>query len=143
MADGSDIVERLNFWLKRMVAKTEEPDLYELLEEARAEIERLRAQAPGWRGMESAPKGGKWVLLWWPYVTDAPFSGYCVNGKWHAAPSGETWPNGPVAWQPLPEPPSEGLSPNSARDEGEEVKESELARAEDARTSPASRPPAA
>jgi hypothetical protein len=62
--------------------------------------------AEGWRLIDSAPKTGKWVLLSWGHVTDAPFAGYCVNGKWHAAPGGETWPQGPTHWRELPPPPS-------------------------------------
>lgn len=99
---------------RRIVKMTDDGEpLRDLLDELNAwgaTIARalLAASPSPWRDMESAPKGGRWVSLWWPYVTDAPFSGYCVNGKWHAAPSGETWPTGPTAWQPLPEPPSEG-----------------------------------
>jgi hypothetical protein len=44
-----DIVERLDYWLKRMVGPVEEPELHELLTLVKAEIERLRAERPGWR----------------------------------------------------------------------------------------------
>jgi hypothetical protein len=60
-----------------------------------------------WQPIETAPKGGKWVLLWWPAVTDAPFVGYCVLGEWRAATSGDKWSRspGPTHWMPLPAPP--------------------------------------
>lgn len=74
----------------------------------RLEIERLRAAATEWQPIETAPKSGKWVLLWWEYVTDAPFVGYCVSGQWHAAPGGEEWLIGPTHWMPLPRPPKHG-----------------------------------
>ena len=65
---------------------------------------RLRADA-GWQPIETAPKHGKWVLLWWEYVTDVPFVGYCANSVWHSAPGGDAWPVAPTHWMPLPEPP--------------------------------------
>ncbi len=60
-----------------------------------------------WQPIETAPYRGKWVLLWWPAVTDAPFVGYCYRGEWRSATSGDTWPTlaGPTHWQPLPPPP--------------------------------------
>src|SRR5690606_24312999 len=62
----------------------------------------------GWRPIETAPTLGKWVLLWWPDVTDAAFVGYYVDGQWRAATSGDRWPTlpGPTHWMPLPEGPS-------------------------------------
>lgn len=61
----------------------------------------------GWQPIETAPKGGKWMLLWWPGVTDVPFAGYEVNGRWYGAPTGDTWDreNQPTHWMHLPEPP--------------------------------------
>jgi hypothetical protein len=60
-----------------------------------------------WRPIETAPLGGRWVLLWWPAVTDAPFVGYRVGEEWRAATRGDTWAGlpGPTHWMPLPEPP--------------------------------------
>ena len=59
-----------------------------------------------WRPIDSAPKTGRWVLLWWPAVTDAAFVGYYV-GRWKDAISGEHWGDtpGPTHWMPLPPPP--------------------------------------
>src|SRR5690606_40284532 len=46
------------------------------------QITNRTAEPPtAWQPIETAPKGGKWVLLWWPAVTDAPFVGYCVLGE--------------------------------------------------------------
>lgn len=57
-----------------------------------------------WQPIETAPTLGKWVLLWWPDVTDAAFVGYCIDGQWRAATSGDRWPTlpGPTHWMPLP-----------------------------------------
>lgn len=64
-------------------------------------------QSEGWHPIETAPKGGVWVLLWWPTVTDVPFVGYRVGEKWHAATNGDTWIGpGPTHWQSLPEGPT-------------------------------------
>jgi hypothetical protein len=59
-----------------------------------------------WQPIETAPKGGTWILLWWERVTDAPFAGYHSRGQWCAAPSGDVWGGaGPTHWRPLPSPP--------------------------------------
>lgn len=68
--------------------------------------------APGtneWRPIATAPRGGKWSLLWWPDVTDAPFAGYCVKDKWFVAPTGDSYSGllEPTHWMPLPPGPSE------------------------------------
>jgi hypothetical protein len=65
----------------------------------------MREQVSHWQLIDTAPRGGKWVLLWWPFVTDAPFVGYLVGDKWHAATGGDTWQVGPTHWMPLPAPP--------------------------------------
>ena len=60
-----------------------------------------------WRPIETAPRNGKWVLLWWPNITDVPFTGYFSDGKWRGAPGGDTWSVEPCPthWRPLPAPP--------------------------------------
>lgn len=60
-----------------------------------------------WQPIErsTGPRDGKWVLVWWPHVTDAPFAAYRQNDVWHDAPGGETWQEGPTHWMPLPGPP--------------------------------------
>lgn len=66
------------------------------------------AQPPSdWQPIETAPKGGKWVLVWWPTITDQPFVAYQVAGVWHAATSGDKWSDdpGPTHWTPLISPP--------------------------------------
>lgn len=61
---------------------------------------------PEWRPIESAPMNGKWILLWWPHVTDAPFVGFYTS-KWRAATNGDSWVGpGPTHWMPLPTPPT-------------------------------------
>lgn len=66
------------------------------------------AEAREWRPIRSAPDNGKWVQLWWPAVTDVPFTGYCLDSVWRAATSGDWWPSipGPTHWMPLPSPPA-------------------------------------
>lgn len=56
-----------------------------------------------WRPIETAPRAGKWILLWWPAVKDLPFVGYYGYTDWRAA-TGEFWDNqpGPTHWMPLP-----------------------------------------
>src|SRR5690606_7268579 len=83
-------------------------DLVQFYEWALPQITNRTAEPPtAWQPIETAPKGGKWVLLWWPAVTDAPFVGYCVLGEWRAATSGDKWSRckGPTHWMPLPSPP--------------------------------------
>ncbi len=64
-----------------------------------------------WQPIDFAPQTGKWILLWWPSVTEAPFTGYwCeVKNKWVDATSGSGWSSlpGPTHWMPLPPPPKE------------------------------------
>lgn len=65
-------------------------------------------ETSGWRPIETAPKGGRWVLLAWPAVTDVPFVGYRQEGVWRAATNGDHWVDmqGPTHWMPLPAMPS-------------------------------------
>ena len=63
-----------------------------------------------WQPIESAPKTGKWVLVWWPRICERPFAAYYseFDKLWHAAPQGGEWgyvAADPSHWQPLPEPP--------------------------------------
>jgi hypothetical protein len=60
-----------------------------------------------WQPIETAPRNGSWVLVWWPSVTDVAFVGYMVNGEWRAATDGSRWPSlsAPTHWMPLPEGP--------------------------------------
>lgn len=56
----------------------------------------------GWRTMDSAPKSGTWVLLWWPHWHHVPQPGYYSEGLgWqsHVVLSSEG-PE-PLAWKPL------------------------------------------
>jgi hypothetical protein len=60
-------------------------------------------RAAQWRDISEAPTSGKWLLLFWPDVTDeVAFAGYCLDGVWHAAPSGDTWDSQPTHFQELP-----------------------------------------
>jgi hypothetical protein len=67
-----------------------------------------------WQPIETAPTGGKWVLLWWPEITDCALVGYRMPLGWHC-PIGDGYDEsdlrgiGPTHWMPLPPPPE---SPN-------------------------------
>lgn len=82
--------------------------------ELKAEILRLRAllEAETWRPIETAPKDGTWVLLYWPMTR----TNVVVAGHFYAASDGEAvwWSlpkvdthNDPTHWRPLPSPPTE------------------------------------
>jgi hypothetical protein len=74
-----------------------------------------------WQPIETAPKGGKWVLLWWPAVTDAAFVGYCVFEHWCDAIHGNrvgSQSEGPTHWQPLPHGPAQKASASHSETHG-------------------------
>lgn len=116
MADGSDITERLRELAKPLLdgerwsypAATLVMPAGRALHDAADLIERLRAQAPGWRGMESAPKE---EIIWvWcpPYAGLDALTSLC---QWHEdAGFCVDKLRTPTAWQilPIPSPPAEG-----------------------------------
>jgi hypothetical protein len=65
-----------------------------------------------WQPIETAPKDGTHIILFWPYVTD---EGHVTSGYWYLPGEGEiagwhSWDvNGyatpPTHWMPLPAPP--------------------------------------
>jgi hypothetical protein len=62
---------------------------------------------PGWQPMDSAPKDGTRVLLWWPYWNHTrPLVGYWAEGDWHASERLEGSSEQPQGWQPLPPAPT-------------------------------------
>lgn len=72
------------------------------------------AHLPQWQGIESAPKDGTAVLLWWPYWRKEPVIGRYQKGEWQSEV--KLWDYGtgapedvdeasPQGWQPLPSPP--------------------------------------
>lgn len=116
MADGSDIVKRLRERSK-FYEPTQLRDMECILAEAAAEIERLRAQAPGWRGMETVPMDEeKSFLVLLPKNDVAPFVVLQVSrfeGRLYpdARNACIDWDDGITTathWQPLPSPPAEG-----------------------------------
>jgi hypothetical protein len=60
-----------------------------------------------WRDIDTAPKDGRQVLLWWPYWSHTrPLVGHWqVNGGWQAVDALEGDSEPPTHWQPLPAPP--------------------------------------
>ncbi len=57
-----------------------------------------------WQPIETAPKDGTYLLLWWPHWYAQAGVGYFEHGHWHAeyALSDEV---GPTHWMRLPAPP--------------------------------------
>jgi hypothetical protein len=60
-----------------------------------------------WQPIETAPKDGTDLLLWWPYWSKIPVHGYWSLGEW-ASLSAISEGDGPTHWMPLPAPPTEG-----------------------------------
>ena len=61
-----------------------------------------------WQPIETAPRDGTSVFLWWPYWSGHPVSGHCLSsGQWQsrAALSSEGDEPGPTHWRPALEPP--------------------------------------
>ena len=72
-----------------------------------------------WQPIDSAPKDGTPVLLWWPYWSRRPTIGYWKHSQWVAenALDGDSDP--PVAWMPLPSPPAPVRTPEGENQERE------------------------
>ena len=64
------------------------------------------AAPPQWQPIESAPKDGTRVLVWWPYWRSYPVSARWFNGEWDSYCRLEGDSVGPTHWMPLPAPPS-------------------------------------
>ena len=79
-------------------------------------------EAGGWRSIESAPKDGTLVILWWPHYTASPVLGRYLEAWDHGHYEGAGWRSvsitdsrfvdtrGPTLWAPIPRPsrPSDG-----------------------------------
>lgn len=79
------------------------------------EVQALRS-ASGWLPIESAPKDGTYVMLWWPYWSDHAMDGcWDDRGYWIGCRSLAERADGPqpTHWMPLPAAP-----PVSAREAG-------------------------
>ena len=65
-------------------------------------------RADQWRDIESAPKDGTKVLLYWPHWSGVAVIGYNADHRWISMVklSDEQDP-GPTHWQPLPSPPAQ------------------------------------
>ena len=80
--------------------------------------------ATEWRSIETAPKDGNRVHLWWDRWADFPIDGRFINGEWvslHAI-STDAGDNGPTHWRPLPAPP-QGGEPSADDGHPDEAKE--------------------
>lgn len=59
-----------------------------------------------WQPIDSAPRDGTAVLLWWPHWASRPVVGYYGFAGWDATEVIGAGP-GPTHWLPLPPPPGE------------------------------------
>jgi hypothetical protein len=89
-----------------------ESDLYELTQPARLLAQSLKREreAKAWRPIETAPRDGTEVLMWWPYWSKHPERGAFKSGRWEtmAALSAMDDDIGPTHWLPIPSPPESG-----------------------------------
>lgn len=64
-----------------------------------------------WRPIESAPGGGRWVLVWWEQITDCALVAYKVCGKWRCPLMNGYYEGAeagsPTHWMPLPAGPTD------------------------------------
>ena len=71
-----------------------------------ADIDLLLSLLPQWQPIESAPKDGTYVLLYWPYWSKRAIIGYCHADQWYSEWALSTDGDGPICYQPLPAPPT-------------------------------------
>jgi hypothetical protein len=93
-------IEELEAKVKRLTSRG--------IEDMRNEIEQLRAKNQ-WQPIETAPKDGTQVLLWWPYwCVDTPIVGSYNfdHDEWDSMSAISIVDSPPpTKWMPLPEPP--------------------------------------
>lgn len=84
----------------------DESNLMDAMDEA-VELLRLRSLNDWCEDMEKAPRDGTEILLWWPFWSRAAIPGRwdAGSGDWHSLYVLSDGP-GPLAWRPLPSPPS-------------------------------------
>lgn len=77
-----------------------------LCDAAADRLEALASRPDGWRGIESAPRDGRSVLVFCPRASDHGYERIRLtwrkDGKWQGA-NNTSWP--PTHWMPLPGPP--------------------------------------
>lgn len=60
----------------------------------------------GWKPIETAPKDGRPVLLWWPYWhPHQPVIGHWRHSQWNSELALTNCGPGPLYWMSLPTPP--------------------------------------
>lgn len=62
-----------------------------------------------WQPMSTAPMDGREILLWWPFWNPnrAVVGRYEAPEGWYSSGALHNYGDGPLKWQPLPEPPEE------------------------------------
>lgn len=68
----------------------------------------------GWQPIETAPRDGTYVILFWPYITQ---DGFAAGGYWYDPQNGvaprwysdmvNSGATPPTHWMPFPDPPTE------------------------------------
>ena len=110
----TDIVERLRYhadnegWPPPLLtqAADEIERLRRLRQQALDAAARLRKERnnAGWQPIETAPKDGTQVLLYWPIWSDTPGIGCWLKNEWVV--EGALYSvEGPTHWMPLPKAP--------------------------------------
>jgi hypothetical protein len=59
-----------------------------------------------WQPIETAPKDGTRVLVWWEHWSAYPVVSYFKHGRWNGEIACSEGDEQPTHWQPLPEPPA-------------------------------------
>lgn len=61
-----------------------------------------------WQPIETAPKDGQYVFLWWPYWCDQyPAIAWWNHDEWRCPEALTRSGDGPTHWMPLPPPPTQ------------------------------------
>ncbi len=68
-----------------------------------------------WQPIETAPRDGTNILVWWPSEMHCPVTAHYSTGKWTNEPGfawkftgwGQEKKTEPTHWMPLPEPPKD------------------------------------
>jgi len=76
-------------------------------DEPRGEHKYIRADlVPQWQPIETAPKDGTDILVWWPFWSKSPEVAAFIDGEWYSeCVTSDSTEKPPTHWMPLPAPP--------------------------------------
>lgn len=101
-------------WRLRRDARRASRSYWDMRDALREEDVRLKAEEPmmsNWKPIETAPKDGTEVLLYWPLEGLGDLHSKIKIGSWHSDAWGwqdrfcRSYTDAPTHWQPLPDPP--------------------------------------